>query len=51
MILTGKCTEDAFRNAGGGTSLALQICLVESSREANMMRNGTGGVIACRQKL
>ena len=24
---------------------------IESSREANMMRNGTGGVIACRQKL
>ena len=51
MILTGKCTEDAFRNAGSGTSSALQICSVGSFRKANIMRNGTGGVIACRQKL
>ena len=49
--LDRKCTEDAFRNAGSGTSLALQICSVGSSRKANMMRNGTSGVIACRQKL
>ena len=49
-LLCGR-TEDAFRNAGSGTSLALQICSVGSSRKANMMRNGTSGVIACRQKL
>lgn len=51
MSWTGKCIEDAFRNAGSETSLAPQICLGESSRKANMMRNGTSGVIACRRKL